>query len=452
MAETYFVRTRGRVSGPFDVGSLQKLVRRGMLSRAHEVSPDRQTWSSASDFEELFPATAAATATVTTEPVAAVASGLFYYVQSGETVGPVPLSVMASLVRTGTIGPDDIVWSDGGQTAQVAAGVPALAALFKGGGAGQTINYAGRGGPAGGVASDADRAWGQRVLAGTTTLGQVAGIVSGCVLLLFLNLPIASVDGKTVWWWDVLKLPGTGMAAVSLFFILFAGIGVAAVGATVRGMVRGWIFFGVAAVGFLLLLVATLYQPKTDGGLVFSLSVPFLAACLIGVLYCRGRLPGAKLASLFGGIVGGLLLGTTLISAILWLVDQSNLRQFMHEGELPGWAVMAITLGLVGSIAGLAAGVLGLVGLKPTYTPGVNWTAVGAAGASLVLPFLAVLVATGGVAAQLFPDKTGLVVFGVFRIEAVFAAFLTLLAVGLAEVFVAGHVNSVLVVRPRGRG
>ena len=448
MAESYFVRTRGRVSGPFDVGSLQKLVRRGMLSRAHEVSSDRQTWSSAGDFEELFPAAAAAAApaapAAVAEPAAPSAAGTFYYVQAGQTVGPVSTAVMASLVRTGTIGPDDIVWSDGGQTAQVASAVPALAALF---GGGPAIGYAG-GRPAARPATAADRARGERALAGVTTLGQVAGIVSGCVLLLFLNLPIASVDGKTVWWWDALKVPGNGTAGVALFFILFAGLGAAAVGATVRGLVRGWIFFGVATVGFLLMLVVGLYQPHVDGGFGFSLSVPFLAACLIGVLYFRGQMPQAKLGAVFGGIIGGLLGGATLISGIIGLVNQGDMRDLATNGVLPGWAVMAVTLVLIGAIAGLTAGVLGLVGLKPTYTPGLNWTAVGGAGASLVLPALAVLVVAGGAASRFEAERTGLVVFIIFRILAIFAAFLTLLAVGLAEVFVASHVSPA----PRGGG
>ena len=45
--ETYFVRSRGKVTGPFDLGGLQRLVKLGMLSRVHEVSTDKQNWVSA---------------------------------------------------------------------------------------------------------------------------------------------------------------------------------------------------------------------------------------------------------------------------------------------------------------------------------------------------------------------------------------------------------------------
>ena len=58
MAELrFYTRVRGKVSGPFDVESLQKLVRRGMLARMHQVSADQKEWHAAGEYEELFPGT-----------------------------------------------------------------------------------------------------------------------------------------------------------------------------------------------------------------------------------------------------------------------------------------------------------------------------------------------------------------------------------------------------------
>ena len=53
--EAFYVRVRGKISGPFDIPTLQKLVRRGELSRIHEISRDRTAWSTAGEFEDLFP-------------------------------------------------------------------------------------------------------------------------------------------------------------------------------------------------------------------------------------------------------------------------------------------------------------------------------------------------------------------------------------------------------------
>jgi len=73
---TYFVRTRGRVTGPFDRETLQKLARRGAVSRVHEVSADRVNWSSAGEYEDLFPTPAAGVLGIAprpaTEPAQAV--------------------------------------------------------------------------------------------------------------------------------------------------------------------------------------------------------------------------------------------------------------------------------------------------------------------------------------------------------------------------------------------
>ena len=53
---TYYIRVRGRVSGPFDIGTLQSQVRRGTLSRIHELSVDKIRWAQASSVDAVFPA------------------------------------------------------------------------------------------------------------------------------------------------------------------------------------------------------------------------------------------------------------------------------------------------------------------------------------------------------------------------------------------------------------
>ena len=49
-----YLRVRGRVLGPYDPEKLQELVRRGQLSRMHEVSVDGTHWVRASTYAELF--------------------------------------------------------------------------------------------------------------------------------------------------------------------------------------------------------------------------------------------------------------------------------------------------------------------------------------------------------------------------------------------------------------
>jgi len=50
----YFVRLRGRQTGPFDLATLQRQVRQGLVSRLHQVSTDGITWRAATTLEGLF--------------------------------------------------------------------------------------------------------------------------------------------------------------------------------------------------------------------------------------------------------------------------------------------------------------------------------------------------------------------------------------------------------------
>ena len=55
MEQDYWIRSRGRVQGPFTAAKLHALKRRGRFNRHFEVSDDRSAWYPATDFPELFP-------------------------------------------------------------------------------------------------------------------------------------------------------------------------------------------------------------------------------------------------------------------------------------------------------------------------------------------------------------------------------------------------------------
>jgi len=50
----YYIRLGDRISGPFDTTAMQRLVRRGEVSRLHKVSLDRVHWLAISSIEGLF--------------------------------------------------------------------------------------------------------------------------------------------------------------------------------------------------------------------------------------------------------------------------------------------------------------------------------------------------------------------------------------------------------------
>ena len=52
--ERYFVRWRGRVTGPYGSDDLSRMVARGELSRLHDVSTDRVNWRRAGALTDIF--------------------------------------------------------------------------------------------------------------------------------------------------------------------------------------------------------------------------------------------------------------------------------------------------------------------------------------------------------------------------------------------------------------
>jgi serine/threonine protein kinase len=53
-AVRYWVRSRGRVTGPFDFAGLQKQAKAGAVSRFHQISTDQVNWKGATEIEGLY--------------------------------------------------------------------------------------------------------------------------------------------------------------------------------------------------------------------------------------------------------------------------------------------------------------------------------------------------------------------------------------------------------------
>ncbi len=73
----YYVRNRGKITGPFDEAGLMRLKRLGLLAPLHEISSDKKQWSRADQLQGLFnvpldaPASAMSPASTDAEQAAA---------------------------------------------------------------------------------------------------------------------------------------------------------------------------------------------------------------------------------------------------------------------------------------------------------------------------------------------------------------------------------------------
>jgi|GEM_PF-3224894 len=131
--ETYHIRIRGNVLGPFRRDKLLALIQRGQLTRVHEVSRDGGEWRPAGEFPELFPPQANSPASqpnateaklgttasdggtpspssISTSPESQI---VWFYEQDGREHGPVLLPQLLELIRKGMLGPNNQVWKEG---------------------------------------------------------------------------------------------------------------------------------------------------------------------------------------------------------------------------------------------------------------------------------------------------------------------------------------------------
>ena len=136
-----YVRFRGRVSGPYTLGDVQRMLHRGQLSRMHQVSADRQAWQRVAEHPTLGGTTegreqpdepqsagdadadvfAAAIDGVDAGPQAptgeddhvAVPQTKWYYSLNDERVGPAPTTVIRQMIAEKSLAPDALLWRPG---------------------------------------------------------------------------------------------------------------------------------------------------------------------------------------------------------------------------------------------------------------------------------------------------------------------------------------------------
>ncbi len=147
MSNNLYIRYQGRVSGPFPLEKVQDMLKRGQISRLHQVSPDRAVWTRVMENAELVPPppppppVVAPQAELITQSAAsaggasprmgqpatrpdadpldqlAAASRREWYYESkqGGQAGPVSEMRLKMLLKSGEISAKTMVWSEGMQ-------------------------------------------------------------------------------------------------------------------------------------------------------------------------------------------------------------------------------------------------------------------------------------------------------------------------------------------------
>lgn len=116
----YWVRSRGKVQGPFTLDELRTRRDRGLLARFHELSDDHASWFPAARLTDLFPPVQAPRASYSeAEPVEDSSVDdepevEWYYLDPSarQQLGPITEAELLDLYRMGTIQLQTRVWHD----------------------------------------------------------------------------------------------------------------------------------------------------------------------------------------------------------------------------------------------------------------------------------------------------------------------------------------------------
>jgi hypothetical protein len=164
--DLFYIRFKGRVTGPFQKEDIQKRAKEGMLSRFHDLSTDGQLWKKAADVPDLWsipsdvnsliepeevavPLPDPVITQTTSEPTipAPVTPGPFagipvisaptqshtqwhYQQRNGHQCGPLPIAVMQNLIRQGDIVRSTLIWANGFSDWTEVQDVPDFSSLF----------------------------------------------------------------------------------------------------------------------------------------------------------------------------------------------------------------------------------------------------------------------------------------------------------------------------------
>lgn len=130
--ETFFIRRRNKVLGPFDLRQLERMRRRGQIGRVDDYSTDGRSWRKLAELQQLFvstkPSPSARSSSVGSEltfddeiatddlPAQAPSSkgeAAWYYCSHEVEYGPFSESAIRRLIEDHQIRDGDLVWTSG---------------------------------------------------------------------------------------------------------------------------------------------------------------------------------------------------------------------------------------------------------------------------------------------------------------------------------------------------
>ncbi len=453
-ADQYFIRSRGRVSGPFQMDALQKLARRGSMSRFDEISSDQMGWVPAESMDGVFAAPApvpsrqAAIQDFSPPPMpsempsASRQEVRYFYTQNGVEVGPVTTDVLRSLASSGAIGARDVVWAEGADVAHEAAQIPALANVFSASTGDSYRRSRGRGN------ANADPKDIQRAVKSSSQTATVVGVIAGALMLTLVNAPIFALGDKFAFWWDA-KV--TWMVVAGGYCTLCA-IALIVLSLTTRELGRAVTCLCLAALAIVVTVAWTIVHANFAGE-SFGSVMWILSPCAAILTATAARWRATCGSDNFKGVAitfGCLIIAIHFILGITVFISLSDPVLTI----LPGWVkLLQVFIGLQ-SLVGIAGGILSIISASPgkeslaRTTLLLSMLTIGFA-IICVMTLIGGLGSTGNTLARIAFNASesdaaviaiimGWIIFAVIRISLVLACFIAVLGISFSEILAHG--------------
>lgn len=313
--DTYYVRWRGRASGPFTKEDLISQAQSGQLTKHHSISADETRWTPAGDVDWLLKPKV-------TPPVARPPAG----------EPPVAASAVSRPDASRTAEPEPDQWAELDEAI---------------------------------LADSAQTAPEEELELGEYRLqhaGESWWLALGVFFLVSCSIPIFSAKAKSLWLWDLFSESGTAWIGVWAFYMLVVGIALPIVGTTVAGLAQAISIFVMGFLGIsapLLYLIVTSGPGEAGRALVGAESVlGWIAMTALLLTLVGNSIRKEYQHSLLGRLLGGISAGVMLLAILLGFLLQLSFSSFL-PADFPERLRTAVTMMTV-------LGVLGRLGLAVT--------------------------------------------------------------------------------------
>lgn len=419
MSETnhYYVRYRGKTSGPYSGKDLVRMVKRGQVSRMHQVSSDQVEWRRGSELNEWlgddaalfteeakpldrvhaqvhstgdlvneFPTDAGEHdaedgAEESTEPEAYITTPphQHWYVEvDGNQIGPLEDSQVRAMFSQGRIDGYTLVWREGYESwvsLQSTGLVPHTPR------AGEQISEPRQSRTKKKEANDDRR---------VTEAGTLVGCMMGGMLLLCLNIPLV-VESEAFWWWDMMENPAVG---ISILGLLLGGISLCIVSPLTSKLARSIYMMSLASLGVIFIIASMISAEAMTSEVALILILLISSFGLHAVCRFRKYAPQVQYGKILCGIIGGIVLGLSLIGGIVILL---GLAETIGEGvQWPASFTAGVVALVLFCMAIAAAGICSLISLQRKFVAGLNDAVIWLLKSGLLLVFISPILIFAG--------------------------------------------------------